>query len=138
MEILMKRAFLLLLFALHATTPSFAISVTRQFFWTDPGGIAAGSDDVKRADTNSTSFQTIVPGLKEPRGMALDLVNQKLYVSDVGAGVIRRSNLDGSGLEIFTAIHNAAAGVVVDSIGGKVYWTDAENVSRPTGQIRRA
>jgi hypothetical protein len=121
--------------------PSFSLDVsgplTPQIYWTDPSGIGFGDDDVKRLNSNG-GIQSIGPGLEEPRGIALDLVNQKLYLADLGGRAIRRSNLDGSAFESIAPIHDAAGGVAVDAVLGKVYWTDSENIATPNGEIWRA
>ena len=50
-----------------------------------------------------------------------------------GAGKIQRANLDGSNVEeIVTGLSNPA-GIAVDGLNGKMYWTDAG-----AGKIQRA
>lgn len=116
---------------------------TRGFYWTDPGGIATGSDLIRRAKANGSSIETVVTGLSEPRGIALDLVNQRIYWADPGVSAIQAANMDGSGpIQSVAAAGNGAAGVALDVPGGKMYWTDSDdfqiNHGGLSGQIRRA
>lgn len=123
--------------------PSFSLDVSARkpaprFYWTDPGGVA-GIDVIRRANGDGSGIETVVPGLEEPRGMALDLVNQRLYWADPGARAIRAANMDGSGpIQTVVAAGDGTAGVALDIPGGKLYWTDSDNIGTPNGRIRRA
>ena len=57
--------------------------------------------------------------------MALDVAGGKLYWTDLGRDKIKRSNLDGSGVEdLVTTGLEAPIGIALDVAGGKLYWTD--------------
>ncbi len=117
-------------------------SAAAPFYWTDPGSFAIGADLIRRANSDGSGMQTIVSGLEEPRGMALDLGNGKLYWADLGARAISRTNLDGTGLETFATAHDGAGDVAIDALHGKVYWTDSDvqqiHIGGHSGQIWRA
>jgi DNA-binding beta-propeller fold protein YncE len=58
-----------------------------------------------------------------PHGIALDLVNGKIYLGDIRG--IHRGNIDGTGFELlFSEETNHPEDLAVDPIGGKVYWAD--------------
>src|SRR5262245_46578974 len=61
------------LFLLAASWLALANSViaARYIFWTDPTG-PSGSHVIKRANADGSNVQTIVTGLRDPRGMTVD------------------------------------------------------------------
>jgi DNA-binding beta-propeller fold protein YncE len=105
------------------------------FYWTDPGSFAVGTDLVRRANSDGSGMQTILSGLEEPRGMALDLSRGKLYVVEPGALAIKRTNLDGTELVTFAPTHDGAADVAVDTTHGKAYWTDSDSQQIAIGAL---
>jgi Low-density lipoprotein receptor repeat class B len=118
-------------------------SPPRQFFWTDPGGVAVGSDVIRRAHPDGSGIQTVAAGLEEPRGMALDLATKRMYWADPGARAIQASNMDGSGpIQNVVATGDGSGGIALDVPNGKMYWTDSDafqiNHGGLSGQIHRA
>ncbi len=99
-----------------------------QIYWTD---IAGG--DIRRANLDGSGSQTLVSGLNQPAGIALDLAGGKMYWSDYGGGDIREANLDGSGSQTLVSGLSRPTDVALDLAGGKMYWADWGN-----GDIRRA
>lgn len=79
---------------------------------------------IKRANLDGSNEQTLVnTDIQSPTSIALDLVNDKLYWSNVKNGLsIERSNLDGSGRE--TAISGATGPIALDPNNGHLYWGD--------------
>ena len=66
-----------------------------------------------------------------PRGMALDTVNRKLYLTNAW-GKLQHMNLDGSNFRPNFITDLVSPGqVAVDGIGSKLYWTEK-------GKLRRA
>jgi hypothetical protein len=115
----------------------------RQLFWTDPGGVAVGSDVIRRANPDGSGIQTVAAGLEEPRGMALDLATKRMYWADPGARAIQASNMDGSGpIQNVVATGDGSGGIALDVPNGKMYWTDSDafqiNHGGLSGQIHRA
>ncbi len=112
------------------------------FYWTDPS-ISPGSNLIRQANGDGSGVSTVVTGLQEPRGMALDLMNGQMYWADPGASAIRRTNIDGSGpLQTVAASGDGSADVALDVGNGKIYWTDSDNTQVNngglSGQIRRS
>lgn len=48
----------------------------------------------------------------------------KLYFADNDANTINRLNLDGSGFEVIATTQRVLLGLAVDSVNGKIYWSD--------------
>jgi hypothetical protein len=47
-------------------------------YWTDLDG-APGSHLIRRANADGSGIQNVVTGLRDPRGMALDVLGGKMY-----------------------------------------------------------
>ena len=121
----------------------FTATALHTIYWTDPGGAAVGSDAVRRARTDGSAVQTVVSGLEEPRGMALDLINQRMYWADPGSHAIQSADINGGApVQSVVATDDGAAGVALDVPNGKMYWTDSNgfqiNHGGLSGQIRQA
>jgi DNA-binding beta-propeller fold protein YncE len=76
----------------------------------------------------------VAPTGAVPAGIALDLLERKVYWTELGNPKIRRANLDGTNTEdLYTFEGGAPCGISLDVEGGKMYWTDQGNAA-----IRRA
>lgn len=99
-----------------------------KMYWTD---YVAGK--IQRANLDGADVEELLTGLHMPFGIALDLVNEKMYFAenDVGAAVtqISRANLDGTGVEVLITGYRAF-GVALDTAGGKIYWAGNGNIYR--------
>lgn len=62
--------------------------------------------------------------------MAMDTVNNKLYISDYGANKIFRANLDGSNVEDFRTGLDKPIAMAFDYQENKVYWNTTTGVQR--------
>lgn len=63
-------------------------------YWSDWGKIPC----IERADMDGKNRRRIISsGLTWPNGLALDLVNNRIYWTDGGNKTIEYSNLDGTG-----------------------------------------
>jgi hypothetical protein len=67
-------------------------------YWTDIGG-PAGSHTIMRANADGSGVETLVTGLRHPRGMSLDIPGGQMYWTEPGLPAIRRAHLDGTGVE---------------------------------------
>eukprot|EP01029_Cantina_marsupialis_P026909 TRINITY_DN737_c0_g1_i3.p1 TRINITY_DN737_c0_g1~~TRINITY_DN737_c0_g1_i3.p1 ORF type:complete len:2244 (+),score=214.02 TRINITY_DN737_c0_g1_i3:8645-15376(+) len=116
------------LVTLRSSVPAYGIAV-------DPSGgkmyyttFKDGDYSFYVANLDGTGTPTqVYTGGDEPEGVALDLVNGKVYFSDPGASIqkIMRCNLDGSGLEDFrTGIR--ARSLAVYPEGEKLYFAEYE------------
>ena len=86
---------------------------------------------VKKANTDGTNLQTLYTGSNQIGGLALDLINNKLYFSDYGSAnvTIRRCNLDGTGMEVIVTSPNYLNGrtynLTISPTLQKLYWTES-------------
>jgi len=72
-------------------------------------------------------------GLDKPYGIVIDTINDHVFVSDYGADVIYRYNIDGMGLT--TVVSKATFGDIAGPIGlfiwdGKLYWSQEGGIFR--------
>ena len=93
-----------------------------------------GDDDVRRIDLDGTgSIETLVTGLAQARGFAMDVLGGKMYWTDFTAGTLQRSNLDGSNIEtLLTGLVGGPSGLELDVENGKVYL----GIAPPQGIVR--
>ncbi len=101
-----------------------------RMYWTDPG-----YHNIKRANTDGTNIEVLIPWAVEPGGIALDVAGGKMYWVDSYylSNSIQRANLDGTNVEVLVESVGASA-ISLDIAGGKMYWTDIYI----TGWIQRA
>ncbi|MFM9997244.1 MAG: PQQ-binding-like beta-propeller repeat protein [Phycisphaerales bacterium] len=87
------------------------------------------AEGIERADLDGQNREPVVSTAFH-RGIALDMVNGKIYWSrdiTMFRGDVRRANLDGSGQEIVvstTLPEFKPSALALDIAGGKIYWTD--------------
>lgn len=83
-------------------------------------------------DNLSAKAQGTASFLDRPWALDLDLVNRKIYWSELGAQRIMRANLDGTEVEIVNANAGACIGLKLDVEAGKIYFVESTfgNVSR--------
>lgn len=79
---------------------------------------------VQRANLDGTSLQTIVSGLTEGQGIAVDPAGGKVYWGDETTGKVQRANLDGTGVEDLVTGLGKPVGIGLDTGAGKLYWSD--------------
>jgi DNA-binding beta-propeller fold protein YncE len=98
-------------------------------YWTESGGA------ISDANADGTGRQTVVTGLKQPAGIALDLAGGMMYWADFGGGTagelgdIRRASLNGTGQETLVS-GMRPLGIALDIADGKMYWTTANSILR--------
>jgi DNA-binding beta-propeller fold protein YncE len=96
-------------------------------FWTDYYGT------IGRANLDGSNQQTIIGGLGNPWGIAIDSTNQKLYWSDTSLNKIQRANFDGSSVEDVITGLSGPREIEVDPFKSKIYWVD-----NGFGEIKRS
>ena len=98
------------------------VTVSVPVYWIERGEASA----IRRVESDDTRIDSVVTvGLQKPAELALDVVNRKVYWTDIDAKTIRRANLDGTGAQgVVTAGLNTPNGIALDVTGEKVYWTD--------------
>jgi len=72
--------------------------------------------------SNGSVIETVVTGLYRPEQIAVDWVNRKLYWTDYGKGVIKRSDLNGSNIEVLVNVEIIPRAMVVDPFHKTIYW----------------
>lgn len=102
-------------------------SFNRKMYWID-----GESKQIQRANLDGSNAESLViSGLDNPRDLALDLRQGKMYWTDKGENnKILRANLDGNRIEILVTggmegIDNPE-GIALDLAGGKMYWVNSE------------
>jgi low density lipoprotein receptor-related protein 5/6 len=65
-------------------------------------------------------------GVNGADGIEIDVSGGKLYWAELG-GLIRRANIDGTGLETIEVAGGEPHSVALDVAAGKVYWTELAN-----------
>lgn len=84
-----------------------------------------------RANYDGTGLERFLE--VDATGIAIDLVNSKLYWSDSNVGTITRADLDGNGAEIILDGLSQPTDLALDVRGGHIYWIEREG-----GMIRRS
>ena len=102
--------------------------VDGKLYWTEQLSKTTGK--VQRANLDGSNVQLVKELTSAPRGMTLDAVNRKLYLTN-GWGKLQRMNLDGSNFQpnFITGLEDPGQ-VVVDRVGGKLYWTEKRKLRR--------
>ncbi|PIO29253.1 hypothetical protein AB205_0211260 [Aquarana catesbeiana] len=127
-------------------------------FWSD-----VTLDRIMSANLNGSNVQEVVStGLESPGGLAIDWIHDKLFWTDSGTSRVEVSNLDGShrrvilwenlekpraialnpmeGYVIIETSLESPAGLAIDWVTKKLYWTDAGTdrieVSNTDGSMR--
>ncbi|MCA9151561.1 MAG: hypothetical protein KDA92_19750 [Planctomycetales bacterium] len=96
-----------------------------KMYWSD-----RGSNTIRRANLDGTIVETLVSGLGEARGVAVDYQHEQIYWVDNGHNKIQRSRLDGSHIEdLVTSGLSFPAGIVLDVPGNQMFWADANENS---------
>ena len=98
-------------------------------FKPDPATVLYVSDYVtntlNRVGTDGSGQAALLSGLPHLRGIKVDAANGKLYWAEAGPYRLRRSNLDGSGIEdVLTGLQGAPYELALDPAGEKIYWTE--------------
>lgn len=102
------------------------------------GGTPEGpKDKISRINLTGLGFQTVVSGIVQLTGVDIDPIAQKLYWVDLGFNalndtMIRRANLDGSGVEtLLSNLPDVIIDIQVDPSNNALRWT-----SRDEGLIK--
>ncbi len=106
--------------------------VTDQLFWANTQWSETGA--IWSIGVDGNGLTNVVGGLAYPHDVALDTTNGKVFWTEKiddssgSTGVIRRANLDGSGVEdVLTGLPTGIRGLAVDDVNGTIYWTDHQS-----------
>jgi len=115
---------------------SFTITVGgNKIYWTNLDW-ETKSSNIQRSDLDGSNPEDIITGLRGPKGIALDLIERKIYWIE-GSDKIQRANLNGSNVEDIVTGLIDSNGLALDIAAGKMYWT-AWDLNTDTGKIQRA
>jgi hypothetical protein len=94
-------------------------------YWAEGGD--RGVDAVRRASLSGGPIQDLVrgwnnPAIGQPNGIALDVLNDRLYYSDLDYGRIFRASLDGSNRSVLVSGLGGPMGLFIDR--SWLYWVD--------------
>ena len=114
---------------------SLAVDATDgKLYWAEKTGKRTGR--IRRANLDGTNVHLLKDLTSVPLDIALDTVNNKLYLTNAW-GKVQRLNLDGSNFQpnLITGLQMPNH-LALDVTRGKIYWT--EQTSDSTGKIQRA
>ena len=99
-----------------------------RIYWTEQTSDTTGK--VRHANLNGSNVRLVKDLTSAPRGLALDTVNRKLYLTNAW-GKVQRLNIDGSNFQsnLITGL-DAPKEVSVDMAGRKIYWTEQDSIWR--------
>ena len=94
------------------------------------------SGRIRSANLNGTNVRLVASLTSAPMGIAVDVSNKRLYITN-GWGKVQRFDVDGRNFraDLITGL-SAPRGIAVDAAGGRIYWT--EQTSRTTGKLQSA
>ncbi len=91
---------------------------TSKIYWTN-------GEKIQRADRDGSNVEDVVTS-GSPRELAVDVLEGKIYWTDLGTRKIQRSDLDGASAEdLVSSGLISPVGIALDAGRGKIYWTDA-------------
>lgn len=76
------------------------------------------------------AFSLGITSLEDSYGMALDTVNNKLYITDFDANKILIANADGTGLQDFRIDVGGPDGIAIDYTNEMIYWDTDNGIRR--------
>ena len=102
----------------------------QRIYWVH-GSFNAGR--IRRADLDGANMETLLSGLTNPRGLALDIAGGKMYWSDTQDNRMYRATLDGIGMETIVDTGHQLGRPTLDLVNARIYYGNFG-----TGQILRA
>ena len=85
---------------------------------------SVASGYILRTDFSGSTLDTIISGLDNVEGVAVDPIHEKIYWSDAGEDWIQRSDLDGANVEtLYAWISLNPGGLCLDSAGQFLYYS---------------
>ncbi len=115
-------------------------AANRKIYWSAAVVGSGGHDgEILRADLDGANVETIVTGVGKPADIAIDIAGGKVYWTDYANDVVRRANLNGSGVEdlYIVGANLNPGGIGLDLREGKVYWGQDVATSPYVGKIMR-
>jgi cysteine-rich repeat protein len=98
-------------------------------WWSD-----AVADVVQRADLDGGSVTTVLSGLSDPYGLAIDVDGDRLYWTDFGTDELRCATLNGAAPQTLLGGLVDPQNLALDPVAGRLYWAEYNE----SGRILRA
>lgn len=96
----------------------------KRLYWIE--GPYSPSSRIRSASFDGSDVLNLISGIDHAYGLALDSDSGRIYWSEAGTHKIRRSFLDGSGIEDFvTSGLIYPESLAIDPASGYLYWTDS-------------
>ena len=80
---------------------------------------------LKRLVPGAAAPTTVVGGLSHPRWLTLSAALDQVVWAEPGLPQVRSSTLNGGGVTTIAGVTNATAGVAIDAVAAKIYWTES-------------
>ena len=112
-----------LLAVLIAADVGSTAAFAQKVYWTQ----SCGFNKINRSNLDGSCVEELVSAVGCPAGIAIDPIARKLYWAEPVQHRIRRSNMDGSEVEIFLSSPDVRCpeGIAIDHVRGMIYWTQA-------------
>jgi DNA-binding beta-propeller fold protein YncE len=109
-----------------------------KMYWTT--SISQFKGEIWRANLDGSNREIMMPALADefkPNKIALDVAGGKIYWTDYVVDIVRRSNLNGTGIETLYVppFNRNPQGIALDLQAGKVYWGQDLEIEGHTGKI---
>ena len=100
-----------------------------KIYWAEQAsGDSAGK--IQRANLTGSDVELVKELMSEARYIAIDTASDKLYLVN-SWGEIQRMDLNGENFEpSFITDSHSPQSIAVDTVGGKLYWTEPNNIRR--------
>ena len=111
-------------------------------YWTKYVSSSSSTSSIWRSELDGNNPVTLVPGLKDPHGIAIDFSFQRLYWADKDSNKIQSSDLQGENIQtvfqVSDGLDRHPYGVAV--VGNRIYWSThglnrLQSGSKAGGQI---
>jgi DNA-binding beta-propeller fold protein YncE len=115
-------------------------AVNGKVYWST--SITQFKGEILRANLDGSDVETVITSLDaqfKPADLALDVEGGKVYWTDFVVDVVRRANLDGTGIQnlFIVGANFNPRGIALDLEAGHVYWGQDIEFSGATGKIKR-
>jgi DNA-binding beta-propeller fold protein YncE len=103
-------------------------SIRKKLYWTtsycSDNLCSKSLGDILRSDLDGLNIETVIAAVGHPSSIQVDPVGKKIYWTDFVNDVIRRANLDGTGVDDLFIVgkNNNPNSLALDLKNGYIYW----------------